>query len=76
MKREAFLSTIIEPLLEHLYAPNPLGKKGRCFFCLKISTLGPLKEQESANSNFTIIFKLDSSKTDKIVVLKLSEVYL
>jgi hypothetical protein len=35
MEREAFLSAITEPLSEHLYALNPLRKKGRCSFCSK-----------------------------------------
>jgi hypothetical protein len=71
MEREAFLSTINEPLLEHLYSLNPLGKKGRCFFNLKTSSLRPLKEQEPANSNFKTTFKLDSSNL--IEVSKLNQ---
>jgi hypothetical protein len=70
-EREAFLSTINGPLSEHLYALNPLGKKGRCFFYLKKSTLGPFKEQELTDSNFKITFKLDSSNL--IEVLKLNQ---
>jgi hypothetical protein len=70
-KKEALLTTINGSILEHLYALNLLGKKGNCFFCPKKSNLGPLKEQEKANSQFGMIFQLNQN--DLIQVIKSKE---
>jgi hypothetical protein len=48
VKKEAFFK-VINRVSNHLYDSYLLGKRNYCFFYLKKSNLGPLKEQESVN---------------------------
>jgi hypothetical protein len=71
VEKEDFLKAINNGVSNHLYSLNPLGKKGRCFFYIKKSTLKALKEQESANFLFQTTFQLNQK--DLIEVLKRKE---
>jgi hypothetical protein len=44
-EKGAFFKAILEQNLEHLYALNPEGKAGYCFFCPKKSNLGLEKKK-------------------------------
>jgi hypothetical protein len=70
-EKEAFLKIINGSNVSHLYSLYPLKIKNSCFFYPKKSTLGPLKEQESAGSQFQKTFKLNQNNL--INVLKPKE---
>jgi hypothetical protein len=58
IEKEAF-SKAINRVSDHSYNLNLLEKKGRCFFCIKKSTLRAEKQQELANFLFQTTFQLN-----------------